>query len=473
VNKFENNGFWIQEEISKADFGDVRLNKRFQTLAAELAARPSCPINQASIDWASAKGAYRFFSNSKVSIEKILEPHFLSTQLRASVHQRVIVAQDTSVIDFTSHPKTKGLGPTGKKRDDFESQGLLLHSALALSEKGLPLGLLDQKIWPRSHKKEKNSYLRGLLPVEEKESFKWFESLRQIDTRTKNQEVVLVCDREGDIYELFEECLTRGIDFVIRARNERILEDEDFGDIGLFERIGIKREKELITVEVPSTGKRAARQAELEIKFLPVTYAGQPRGSGVLKYKNRSDLDLFVVHLHEPNPPQGEQALNWTLITSLPVQSLGEALEIVRIYKLRWNVELYFKCLKTGCGIETCRLATAERLKRFISLQSIIAWRILWMTFLNRSAPEISCENVLTPSEWKTLWLKHHQRQIQSGKLKPYPPNEPPSTYDAVRWIAMLGGFLGRKNDGKPGLITIWRGWLELSSAVEIYQILQ
>jgi len=119
-----------------------------------------------------------------------------------------------------------------------------------------------------------------------------------------------------------------------------------------------------------------------------------------------------------------------------------------------------------------CRLNDGEKLSSFISLMSIVAWRILWMKFLNRCAPEESCENFLTKEEWKTLWLKKHKRLIKSGKLPPRPPDEVPSTYNAVRWIAMLGGFLGRKNDGEPGLITIWRGWKDLNSAVDLYEIL-
>jgi len=102
----------------------------------------------------------------------------------------------------------------------------------------------------------------------------------------------------------------------------------------------------------------------------------------------------------------------------------------------------------------------------------MIAWRILWMTFLNRSEGDLRCDQVLTENEWKTLWFKRHSRQIKSGEIKPIPPKDPPSTKEAIRWIAMMGGFLGRKNDGEPGLITIWRGWIDLNSAVELYDVL-
>ena len=465
-------GVWIQDELAKADFGDLRLNKRFQVLAAELASKPSQPINQASTDWAATKAAYRFFKNSKATPEKILSPHVESTQLRAASYERIIVVQDTSVLDFTRHPKTTGLGSIGKTANGFEPQGLLLHSALAFSEKGLPLGLLYQRVWPRNHKKEKNRYLRTLIPVANKESFKWFLGLRELLKKKNKNEVIMVCDREADIYELLEECLTEGVDFVIRVKHARMLYDEELGDISLFERLEEAKTKGKIILEIPSSGKRSSRVAELKIKFLPVTYAGKPRGLNIKQVIGRHDLELYAVYLFEESPPPDEAAISWTLITSLPVTTLPMALEVVRFYKMRWNIELYFKCLKTGCNIEDCRLSTGDRLMRFISLQSIIAWRILWMTFLNRIEPDVSCEVVLTESEWKTLWLKKHRRQIKSGELKPKPPDKPPSTKDALRWIAMIGGFLGRKNDGEPGLITLWRGWIELNSAVELYEVL-
>lgn len=446
-------GCWIEEEMACIDFGDIRLNKRFQTLASELANKPSQPINQASSDWAATKAAYRFFDNSKILPERILEPHFLSTQLRAEGHRRLVVVQDTSFIDFTKHVKTTDLGPIGGKQSDgFEAQGLALHCAMALSEKGLPLGLLSHKMWPRTRKKSKDSHFESLLPIEKKESFKWFEALRKTIESTPDHEVVMVCDREGDIFEFLEECLTRGVDFVIRVQHARMLDDEEFGDLNIFDRLAIAETKSHVTIEVPGSGKRPSRQAKLAVKFLPVTYAAHPRGIKTKQVSKRTSLELNVVHLFEENPPKGEAAIHWTLVTTLDVNNLGDALEVVRFYKMRWQIELYFKTLKTGCGVENCRLESA---------------------FLNRVVPESSCESFLTEDEWRTLWLKKYRRQIKSGQINPLPPKTPPTTREAIRWIAMRGGFLGRKGDGEPGQITIWRGWLDLMAAVELYEIIK
>ena len=471
MNSSRIDGHWIEEEIANINFGDLRLNKRFQILAAELANNPSQPINQASTDWAATKAAYRFFGNSKVQSAKILEPHFLNTQLRAQGQKRLIVVQDTSFLDYTKHVKTEGLGRIGKY-PGVEPQGLILHCALALSEKGLPLGLLHQKIWPRTRMMGKNRQTESLIPIEKKESFKWFEGLKSILETAPDHDVVMVCDREGDIYQLFEESINCGINFVIRAIHPRMLEDEDFGDINVFDRIAVSPVRSHLTIEVPSSGKRPGRKAKLAVKYLPVTYSAHPRGIKTKQNRNRSHLELNVVHLFEDHPPKGEAPIHWTLLTTLDVCKLKDALEVVKIYKMRWHIELYFKCLKTGCGIEKCRLQSSQKLIQYIALQSIIAWRILWMTFVSRTDLTISCENFLTKNEWQVLWLKKHSRQIKAGQIKAKPPETPPSANEAIRWIAMQGGFLGRKGDGEPGQITIWRGWLDLMGAVELYEVL-
>lgn len=464
---------WIEEELSLANFEDSRLNKRFKFIANELASNPAAPINHASTDWAATKAAYRFFDNDKVNQDNILEPHFLNTTLRSQSYKKLIVVQDTSMLTYNTHLSTGGLGSVGKRPNGYVNQGLILHASLVLTEKGLPLGLIDANTYARVNKHESDSHKRKMIPIEKKESFKWQQSLRNIDERFDKQEIITVCDREADIYSFQEECLDRGIDFVVRCNQGRMLEDEKLGDIGLMDRLAVEPIADKITIEIPGTGKRKARKATLDLRFLPITYAGRPRGSGSILFSDRSDLSLSVVHLQEEKPPKGEKALSWILVTSLPVKSKKDALEISKIYQLRWNIELYFKCLKTGCGVEKCRLNDGKKLIRFVSLMAVVAWRILWMQFLNRSDGEASCECFLTKQEWQALWLKRHRKAILAEKIGSSPPKQAPCVRDAVRWIAMMGGFLGRKNDGEPGLITIWRGWQSLNLMVEGYEMSQ
>ncbi len=225
-------------------------------------------------------------------------------------------------------------------------------------------------------------------------------------------------------------------------------------------------------MEVPGSGRRPLRKAKLEVRYSKVALTACPNGIQTQKNLGRKDIDLWAVDLREISPPKGENPITWTLISTLEVNDKKSALELMRYYKMRWTIELYFKTLKTGCNIESCRMNEGRKLMSYIALQSIFAWRLLWMSFVSRHAPDISCEVILTKTEWKTLWLKKNRRKIKSGELKPHPPNKPPSSYEAIRWIAMQGGFLGRKGDGEPGLISIWRGWLQLMSAVEIYDLL-
>ena len=466
-------GSWIQEELSQANFSDVRLNNRFSILSEQLASQPSLPINQASLDWAASKAAYRFFENEKVTPEAIIAPHIKSTESRLQKGQKIIVVQDTTTLDFSKHWATLNLGPIAESRSGAELHGLFMHTTMAMSEKGLPLGLLDNNIWARKPQKVKG-HSHTKIPLEEKESFKWFKGLRASGFLAKKQEVVMVCDREADIYELFEEAGDLNIDLVVRMNHDRITYTEDHEYLKITDELGLKKYLSTkVVVEVPGSGRRKPRQAELSIRFSPITLSSQPRGIKTSRVKSRYDIELQVVELHELKPPKGEKALVWYLLTSLDVRNRSEALEVMRIYKLRWQIEQYFKCLKTGCKIEDCRLNTANKLMNYISLMAVVAWRLLWMTHLRRVNPNLSCEVALTKNEWKALWLQKHKRQIKSGKLKAKPPKKPPNLGDAIKWIAMQGGFLGRKGDGDPGLITIWRGWIRLEGAAEMYALLK
>ena len=466
-------GSWIRDEMISADFGDLRLNKRFSILARELASRPSLSINEASTDWAAAKAAYRFFDNPKVKPDSVLSPHFLSTELRCESHQTIIAVQDTTVLDFSSHHKTEGLGLTGVSGESaFESRGLHVHTTLALSEAGLPLGLLDVQTWARQRQKTKG-HDHVKIPLQEKESFRWIQSLRVATEKTPKSKLIMLADREADIYELFEEALDLGSDLVVRLQHDRIILDENQDYLRVSDELALTKVIGATTIEIPQNGSRLARVATMEVKYALVTLSAHGRGLKTVQNRKRHDLDLFVVDLFEPNPPPGERALHWRLFTTLPVESKSDALKIVDYYRKRWMIENYFKALKTGTGVEKARLNEAYKLECYLSLLMVVAWRIMWMTHLSRHMPQVSCEKMLTSSEWKVLWLTRHRRYIKEGKMKPIPPESPPTVYEAVRWIAMQGGFLGRTGDKEPGLTTIWRGWLRLQTSVEMYELLE
>jgi hypothetical protein len=469
-------GSWITEELKGVEFGDVRVNRRFEKVALDLAHQPSLPINQASHDWAATKGAYRLFENPQVTPEEILSPHYSNTNARLKGRKRAVVVQDTSVIDFSRHKKTTGLGFTTTYGENHrEAQGLMFHTSLALTEKGVPLGLVSHEIYAKKHSPTRNEHERTKIPLAQKDSFKWFKALRSSLKNTSSDEapeMVMVCDREADIYELFQEAqMLARLDLVVRLQHDRMCWDEELGDHHIYERLAIEEPRGHVEVRLPSNGKRKARKALLAVRFAKVVLSAHPRGIKTNRVAHREDLELWVVDLREEASPPKQEALEWTLVTTLEVSGIRAALEVMQLYKMRWTIELYFKCLKTGCNVEGCRLGSAEKIINYISLLSVVAWRILWMTMLGRERSEESCESVFSEIEWKTLWLQHHRPRIKRGEMGRTPPEKPPRLKEAIQWLAMKGGYLARKSDPPPGLTAIWRGWLRLLIGAEVYEL--
>lgn len=469
--KILNNSSWAIEELAKVNFGDKRLDKRFLKVASAQALKPQSSINAASADWSCAKGAYRFFDNAKITPEKILEPHFENTTHRIYGQEFIVVAQDTSFIDFSSHKMTLGLG-TATAIGDYEVKGVHFHAGLALSHEGTPLGLVYSKLWSRE-KQTKRGHDHTKVPMKMKESYRWIECLEKTkELLPSGTNALVVGDRENDIYEYFERAIDLELDVLVRLQHNRMIVDE-FGESEHIEDFFLNEKvKGLIEVDIPGNGSRLARKATMEVKFGEVCFEGQPRGLRTARVKNRSDLFLTVLKLTEKNPPSKREALGWTLITTLPVSNLEDAEQIMKYYRMRWTIELYFKSLKSGCGVEKCRLEEAEKLLKFVALCGVVAWRLMWLTWLQREIPHASGELAITKVEWKTLWLKKHKEKIKAGLMKAEPPEEVPDLCTITKWIAGFGGFMNRKGDGHPGMITVWRGWQRIIDGAEIYEII-
>ena len=279
-----------------------------------------------------------------------------------------------------------------------------------------------------------------------------------------NEQVIIVSDREGDIYESFEQAYKLEVDVVIRSQHNRVVED----DLKISECISVAKSSGFYQLEIPSSGKRKKTTANLEIRYTRVELNSRPHNLVPKNKKARKDLEIYVVDATDRNAD-----LSWRLLTTMPIHSKSDAIEVLQIYSKRWNIELFFKALKTGCNIEDCRLGDSSKLIKYISLMNIIAWRILWSNFVSREAPEVSCENIFIESEWKTAWLMLNKSNIKKGKMsKNEIPEKPPNIREAVHWIAALGGFLRRKGDKEPGFITFWRGWSKLQNGLEIYELL-
>lgn len=463
---------WIQEEFSSHTFSDDRLHKRMLQLTKSLSEAPTLSINQACAEWAAIKGAYRFFDNDSVSSELILDPHYKTTYERSLVDDRILIIQDSSKINYDSHKATEGLSSYSTSKG-FETKGLITHTAIAVNTDGVPLGVIDQKTWARNiseDDKNLSSYNSFKRSIEEKESYCWIESLKNSKARMPDKNLVIVGDRENDIYEFFQEALIEDVNFVVRSCYPRIIEDESGLHQSMEQKLRKVPEMGRICLHIPARQGVAARSAVLQLRFIEVMLLSAPRGVKGPKSKTRVDVPIYVVELLEKNPPKGIKALHWRILTNLEVSNHKEALEIVHYYKQRWQIETFFKILKSTCKVEDCRLGHAEKLIKFIALKSIIAWRIYWATMLRRESPELPADCVITTAEWKSAWVTLNYKKIKEKKIPNKIPEEVPTLDTVIKWIAQLGGWIGRKSDGEPGVMSIAKGWQRIESGAMMWE---
>jgi hypothetical protein len=441
---------WINDEFGEISLGDRRLVRRFMKTADELAGHPSASINQACGNWADVKGAYRFFGNPKITHEEIFAVHACRTAERMKGEKIVLAVEDSTYINFTAHPSVTGLGHIGTGNQ--EQTGLIQHATLAVTPAGLPLGLLTQKLWARDMKKRGKAAGRRKRPIEEKESIKWLTAAGEIKRLTPAEtRVIIVSDREADIYEYFRKAEGLGTEVLVRAAHDRrVMEESPF----LWEFMEQQSLAGTMTVTIPARDKQPEREVKMEIRFSDVRLCPPAYFHG-----KGETLTASAVLAREKNPPSGIIPVEWMLLANSEISSAEDAILRIRWYRCRWHIENYHKVLKSGCRIEDCRLGTAERLKRFLALMAVIAWRLYWLTHMNRQDPDASCGTVLEEHEWKALYAKINRT--------PESPAKPPTVREAVRWIAQLGGFLGRKGDGEPGITVIWRGWQRLQDIAD------
>lgn len=453
---------WAQEQFGRACLGDKRLTNRLVDIGAMCAQRPHDSLPQASDGWAATKGAYRFIANERVKKEAILQSVFEATARRCLGRETILCVQDTTTLTFpTAHEAAQDMGYiTG-----LDLAGMLVHSTMALRSNGVPLGLLDVQIWNRDPDELGKRGDHKERPIEEKESFKWLRGIEAVgrvfsDIASEKQQprCVHVMDREGDIHEVFESIIQGGHGAVIRVAQNRRVRDEQ-GQLD--KTYAVARAQEPLgqrTVEVRRKGSRKARQAATVVRACAVNLA--PNDS---HNPQRGPLPLWLVELVEPHAPEGIEPLHWLLWTSEPVRTLDEALNIVGIYEMRWKIEDYHLTLKSGCGVEKLRMHTAKRISKTLAIYAPVAARIVELRDLARLEPKAACTEALSDLEWRALWTAIH-------KAPPSAKTAVPSIKQAVLWIGRLGGHLGRKGDGMPGVITLWRGLRDLQLLTSMYE---
>lgn len=452
---------WTKHEIDEGAFKDARLGRRFGELLRQVGDGMGESIPFACQDWASTKAAYRFLANERVEESDILSGHFAATRARYDDSKGpILLIQDTTdlsyqrasphAIGITKNVNCGGRTPDGRWRQHTVC-GLLMHTSLAVTSEGLPLGLSAVKFWTRKKFKGVAQLKRKVnltrLPIEKKESIRWLENLRQsIERLGDPHRCIHVADRESDIYELY--CLTQelGTHFIVRACVDRLAGD---GGHTIETEMEEARVRGLHHITFRND-RGEMTKAALEIKFKRINVL-PPIG----KQKRYPGLKLTVIHASERGAPRGRRPIEWKLITDLPVHDRAEAIEKINWYALRWKIEVFHKILKSGCKAEDSKLRTADRLANLMAMFCILSWRVLWLTMLNRTDPDKAPTTAFTGVEIALLDVLVNgvgSRKCRTATLG----------YYLVK-LARLGGYLARTHDPPPGNIVIWRGLSKLT----------
>lgn len=450
---------WAQAEFAFAQLGDKRLTQRLVRIGAGLAQNPGGTLPQAFPDMKELKAAYRFFGQPKVGPQQIQAPHWEQTQARCRERGEYLLIEDTSELDYSSHPGCEDLGAIGNGR----GRGLLLHSTLAVRveawdwahrPEGIVLGLLSQQCWRRTGPPKRGRETWKERIQRPRESQRWAAVLEQIEPPPAHSQWIFLADREADFYEPIERCQRRGVDFIIRGyRDRRVAQRPGY----LKEALTQWAVQGQMEVELRSRAGQPARTARVQVRSGTVRFRGPERPDG-----DRPDFTTNVVEVREVHTPEGVEPLHWILLSSLSCVRWTEVQRIVGRYAARWWIEEYHKALKSGVGAEESQLQRAYRIETLVAVLAIVAVRLLNAKWLARSRGDEPVDaEVFGPEALKLLAARFGQ------------PAGGWTHRSALVAVARLGGFLARKGDGLPGWQTLWRGWQRLMWMCEGLETLQ
>lgn len=447
---------WAENEFGECDLGDFRRGKRLVKMAAGLVENIGCAISS-SCGRMAAQLVSRFFDREEITVDSVLETHIEKTGQKCWEAGLVLAVQDTTYLDFTGHKDlVDELGPISSA---VNSRGLLMHSVLAVTPDKTPLGLLGASLWSRDPESFGKGADKRKRLVEDKESNKWIEGLGQAEEATsENQPLVVVGDRESDVFALFAASRREKTDLLVRLNQNRAIVDDEHSlmlealdavdDLGSYE------------IVVPRSGKRKERTVSLKVKACSVDIKA-PRHR--TKDIPNQPVKLNLVRVYEVDAPAGIEPLEWILITSLGVNDLADARRVIYFYSVRWVIEEFHKVLKSGCRVEHLQFETAERLKPAIAVLCVVACRVLHLTKVSRQNPEADIKIVCTETERSVLEKWMEMKKEKNPKIT--------TAGEFVRAVAILGGFMARKCDGNPGTKVVWQGLRRLDSLVEGYEL--
>jgi hypothetical protein len=395
---------------------------------------------------------------SAVTLPNILLPHRERTVRRMQGQKTVLCVQDGSDLNYNNLDQCEGLGEIGSNQTGAKSRGLHLHSTLAIAPNGLPLGVLRAQCIAPQGKSLGEDRPAFEIPIEEKKTFVWIDHHRdlvELSAGMPHTRLIDVCDREADFFEFFDEQRRNPcVDLLVRAKYNRNITEEPFK---LFEAVRRSPAQGYVRVSIPrqsarpkksrqrARAKRAGRTADLAVRYERIQL--RPAHYHV----DKAPIDIWTVHALEENNSPKEKAVEWFLLTTMDITSIEDAERCLRWYCLRWRIEDWHRVLKSGCRIEDMAHETAERLRRAIAINLVIAWRIMLMTLLGRETPILPAEVLFSDIELRTLRAYAKKKHLTLPSL----------LGEAVLLVAKIGGYLGRSNDPPPGHQLLWHGYTE------------
>lgn len=448
VKELENAEKWAVETFGTADLGDPRRTDRLVKVAAALGENPSVSLPRSMRNWAETQGAYRFLGNGAVSHEQIMMPHWIQTRSEAEQRSQVLLIGDTTDVNLSSHKTTKGLGPVGRGN---KAQGFFVHSVLAVDAKEKQLlGCMGQEAFVREPAPEKET--KAERNARWRESLIWEQSIERIGSVPANTQWIYVGDRGSDIFRFWQRGLELGYDFVTRvAQNRNVLVEEDQTAEHLKTLAGSLPSQGVRVLTVPAERGRPEREALVHISWSEVTVQPPVDGTAL----EQSGMKVCVVRVWEPEPPEGVEALEWILVTSLTVSTMEDAWQCITWYKWRWLIEDFHKVLKTGCLLEGRCLQTVQAMCNLLAILTPTAMRLLWLRQIAQTAPDTPATEVISKD---VIQVVLHLDKRPTATL---------TAQDLWHTIARFGGYLDRKSDPPPGWQTLWHGWIRVQTVLE------
>jgi hypothetical protein len=432
------------------DLGDKRRDERFVKIVENIVRHPGGSILRHNERWYDAKATYEFFKNEDITLEAI-NGAIQSFGTNKAEQRQLLVIHDTSTISYNDL-QAEGLGYI----DNASGKGIFCHSSIAVSVQGTPLGLLNQQIWTREPSELGKSALRKQKPFEQKESYKWYKGVSAANELLGTDIAkVHIGDRDADIYELFFNVVTEKAELLIRARHNR----KTTAGSDLWKHVSSQKVAAAEEIIIPDYRGKRKKKIGVNIRYKEVEILCPAQKAS----KVYESVVLTAIEVRQKG--NNKDGIHWKLLTTLPVANGVEAKQCMRWYSYRWLIERFHYVLKSGCGIESLQLKKAESLMKAVAVYSLAAFNIMQLTYQSRTTPNVSCEVALKRRQWEALYML----KFKTNKL----PKQPPTLKEATIWLAKMGGYLGRKSDGPPGLKTVWQGYESLLQAVALYEVMK